>query len=385
MRILYLNHNYRYAGTFYRAMPMAERMVQRGHQVTLLTVSQTLRVRARWCTVNGVRIGELPNWGQNNGGNGYGPLDNLHRIVHALIHRYDIVHMFDHKPNATFAGFGGRLRRARLVADWSDWWGGPGGLNDVKRRLPPVGAFEAWWEVASKRWADGVTTISTVLLERALAIGCKPERVIYLPTGARTDRIQRTDVSQARAELGIPATRLSVGYIGGLSRPALEMIMRALVDMPDVWLTAIGPSVPDVRSLAQSFGIGDRLWQTGFINDDDVSRYLGSIDIACIPMTDTTADRGRLPNKLLDYLAAGRPVIAGPVGDVRAIVEQNGVGLLVNTATECKAAFEKLFGDASLREQMGQTARNVAETIFDWRHLADLLDRFYTDVVTDGI
>ena len=84
MRLLYLNHNYRFGGTYYRAMPMAEQMALRGHEVTLLTVSREQRLRACWSGVNGVRLGEMPNLGQGHSGEGYGPLDNLLRMVHAL-------------------------------------------------------------------------------------------------------------------------------------------------------------------------------------------------------------------------------------------------------------------------------------------------------------
>ena len=69
-----------------------------------------------------------------------------------------------------------------------DWWGGPGGINDVPRRMvPAIGKFEAWWEERSKLWADGVVTISTVLRQRALNLGCPPERVLYLPTGGMAE------------------------------------------------------------------------------------------------------------------------------------------------------------------------------------------------------
>ena len=51
--------------------------------------------------------------------------------------------------------------------------------------------------------------------------------------------------------------------------------------------------------------------------------YLGPArTVMALPMTDTASNRGRLPNKLLDYLSAGRPTVAGPVGDVKSIVER---------------------------------------------------------------
>ena len=377
MRLLYLNHNCRFGGTYYRAMPMAEQMVQCGHEVTLLTVSREQRLRARWSCVNGVRLGEMPNFGQGYSGEGYGPLDNLLRMVHAIGRRYDLIHMFDHKPNATFAGFAGRLRGARLVADWSDWWGGPGGINDVpRRRVPAVGTFEAWWECRSKLWADGVVTISTVLRQRALDIGCPPERVVYIPTGAAIERIRPIPLAEARLKVGLPPQRQIVGFIG-MGQGDLEIIMRAQQQLPDLWLMVIGSKNPGVFDRARQYGVADRLWQTGFVPDDQVGLYLACAEIMCLPLADRAANRGRLPNKMLDYMAAGRPTVASPVGDVKAILEEHPVGLLAGDEAAFAAALERLRDDGALREELGRSARRVAETVFAWPRLVSRLDGFY--------
>ncbi|HEM62615.1 MAG TPA: glycosyltransferase WbuB [Chloroflexi bacterium] len=374
MRLLFLNHNYRDEGTFCRAMPMAENLVKRGHQVTLITVSPDHRWRSSRSCVNGVQIVETPGLGQENSGEGYGPLDNLLRCGHTILRKYDIIHMFDHKPNATFSAFAGRWRGAILVADWADWWGGPGGLNDVpKRRLPIVGDFEAWWEERSKLWADGVVTISTVLRERAIHLGCAPDRVVYIPSGASLDRIRPVNKLEARAQLGIPQDRRMLGFIG-FGQADLEIVMRALQHLPEVWLMVVGPESPRVLTLAQSFGVADRLWQTGWV--PDVTNYLGSADLMCMPMKDSPANRGRFPNKVLDYLAAGRPIVASPVGDVEAIVRDYGVGSLASDESFADE-IRRLLDNDQLGEDLGRAARRTAETLFDWDPLIDRLLDFY--------
>ena len=377
MRLLYLNHNYRFGGTYYRAMPLAEQLVLRGHQVTLLTVSRERAWRARWSVVNGVCLGETPNGGQSWSGEGYGLPDNLWRAAHALLRRYDLIHMFDHKPNATFPALVGRLRGARVVADWADWWGGPGGINDVPgRRYPAVGRFEAWWEEASKLRADGVVTISTVLRERALALGCSPQQVLYLPTGAPVERIRPVPLAEARERLGVPLGRRMVGFIG-MGQGDLERAMGALQRLSGVWLMVIGQEQPAVRELARRYGLAERLWQTGFVPDEQVGLYLACAEVMVLPLADRAANRGRLPNKLLDYLAAGRPTVANPVGDVRAILEEHPVGLLAGDEAAFASAVERLLDDGALREELGRSARRVAETVFAWPRLVLRLEEFY--------
>lgn len=380
MRLLLLNHNYRFGGTYYRAMPMAEQLAAHGHDVTLMTVSREHKLRATHRQVSGVHLIETPKWGQNNSGEGYGPPDNLLRLGHALRHRYDIIHMFDHKPNATFPGLSGRLRGAKLIADWADWWGGPGGINDVpKRRIPAVGKFEQWWEVRAKQWADGVVTISTVLQQRALDIGIPADRVLYLPTGAALDRIRPMDMQAARQQLGVPAERKIVGFIG-MGQGDLEIVMQAIRTIPNAWLMIVGGKTPRVLAQAEDYGVADRLWQTGFVPDEQVSLYLACADVMCMPLTDNAANRGRLPNKFLDYLCAGRPVVANPIGDIGTLMERHDVGLLAPPEGYGDALAALLANPAQAAE-LGRRARHVAETHFAWPALIARLVAFYQQIL----
>lgn len=376
MRVLLLNHNCRFGGTWYRVMPIATRLAARGHRVTVLTVSPDRRWTSSWSEADGVRVGEMPNLNQGNSGEGWGPIDVLRRLAHVAAHRYDVVHMFDHKPNATFPGFPARLRGARLVADWADWWGGPGGINDVPhRRFPAIGKFEGWWEERSKRWAGRVTAISTVLRRRALELGIPPGRVLHLPSGAAVDRIAPEPVEAARSALGVPPGRRIAAFIG-MGQGDLEVVMRAQQAVPELWLMVVGRALPAVLALAREHGTADRLWRTGFVPDAEVGRYLACADVAVLPLADRAANRGRLPNKLLDYMAAGRAVVASPVGDVRDIVERHRAGVLADDAGFA-AALARLLEDRDLREACGRNARLAAETEFAWHGLIDRLEAFY--------
>jgi glycosyltransferase involved in cell wall biosynthesis len=379
MRLLYLNHNYKQGGTYYRAMPMATAFAQRGHDVTLFTVSREHRFHTKQSVENSVHIYEFPNFGQNNSGEGYGPLDNLFRIARSFLQRFDIVHMFDHKPNATFSGYVKKLQKTTLVADWADWWGGPGGLNDVSRRFPIVGKFEEWWEINSKLWSDGVVVISHVLEERLLSLGYNTSQVLYLPTGAPLDRIQPSPKQKARQLLGIPQERKIVCFIG-MGQNDLEIVMKGLTAIPDVWLMVIGYENDRVFNFARSIGFADRLIQTGFVPDGKVNLFLSSSDVACIPMTDNAANRGRLPNKILDYMAAALPIVCSPVGDAKLIFEHHKCGLLA-TNDEFGKTIENLLENPVQQKELGEHALRVAHSLFNWSNLTGQLEDFYRKLV----
>jgi glycosyltransferase involved in cell wall biosynthesis len=231
----------------------------------------------------------------------------------------------------------------------------------------------------SKLWADGVVAISRILAQRAMEAGCPPDRVIHIPTGAAVDRIRPVPVKLARSQLGIPQNRRIVGFIG-MGQGDLDIVMNALRRLPDVWLMVIGGKNPRVIEQARSFGVDGRLWQTGFARDEEVELYLGCANIMCLPMKENAANRGRLPNKILDYMCAGRPTVASSIGDIRMIVDELEVGVL--SSDDCFAeAIDNLFADAHLREFLGDNARRAAETVFNWSNLMDRLEDFYFRIV----
>lgn len=379
MRLLLLNHNYRYYGTFGRVMDIARELARRGHKVTVMTVSRESRWTPHWSISDGVYVAEMPNWGQNYSGEGYGPLDNLLRCIHTLVHKYDIIHMFDHKPNASFAGFVGRLRGAILIADWDDWWGGPGGINDVpKRRVPAVGKFEEWWEIRSKLWADGVVVISSALHQRAISAGCPPERVLLLPNGC-SPYIRVIPVKEARRYLDIPLEWRIVGFLG-MGQGDMEIVMPAIKQLREVRFMIMGPKNERVLHQAEFLGITDRLWQTGFVPEEELNWYLACADVFCIPMSDRAANWGRFPDKLRYYLPAGRPIVASPIGEMKRLVETYRVGLLAADDQFADTLYTLLTDDA-LREELGQNARRAAETAFNWERLVDQLEAFYRQIL----
>ena len=80
-----------------------------------------------------------------------------------------------------------------------------------------------------------------------------------------------------------------------------------------------------------------------------------------MPLHDTPFERGKCAYKLLQVMAAGKPVIASPVGANRQVVRHGVNGFLAETTEEWADALRKL-ADPDLRRRMGEEARKtVAE------------------------
>jgi glycosyltransferase involved in cell wall biosynthesis len=95
----------------------------------------------------------------------------------------------------------------------------------------------------------------------------------------------------------------------------------------------------------------------------------GDIGIAPTPVDPWTL--GKCGFKILQYMAAGLPVVASPVGANAQIVREGVTGFLANEPADWPRAIARLARDAELRARMGQAAREDVETQYSLARAAD--------------
>jgi glycosyltransferase involved in cell wall biosynthesis len=88
---------------------------------------------------------------------------------------------------------------------------------------------------------------------------------------------------------------------------------------------------------------------------------LQSCDIGISWLPDDAWSEGKCGLKLLQYMAAGLPVVANPVGVQKKLVRHGETGFLVETAEEWQQAIAWLARDPSLRRAMGRAGRQLVE------------------------
>jgi len=78
------------------------------------------------------------------------------------------------------------------------------------------------------------------------------------------------------------------------------------------------------------------------------------------------------PNKVFDYMAAGRPVVLAIDGVIRQVVEQAQAGVFVppGDPVALADAIRRLADDPEAARAMGQRGRLCVEERFDRRELA---------------
>lgn len=123
------------------------------------------------------------------------------------------------------------------------------------------------------------------------------------------------------------------------------------------------------------FGIDNNMCRMFFGSDGDTT-WCG--DVLLPPMSDNLMNQARGPIKLGDYLAAGRAVLANPVGDLVEVFRAHSVGMLAgDSLEEYGIAMAALLDDPARSEQLARNRRKAAETVLAWEFLAPKLEAVY--------
>ncbi|MCW2779049.1 MAG: glycosyltransferase [Frankiales bacterium] len=159
---------------------------------------------------------------------------------------------------------------------------------------------------------------------------------------------------------GVPARTphdgpLRLVSVGRLDRvKAHDVLLDALVDVPDVTLTVVGEGGcrPALEKQVADLGLADRVLLPGW--SEDVAGELARADVLVLP----SRTEG-WPLTVVEGMLAGLPVVATPVGSVPEAVQDGVTGLLVpkDDPNALAAALRRLRDDGRLRERLGAAGR----------------------------
>jgi glycosyltransferase involved in cell wall biosynthesis len=211
--------------------------------------------------------------------------------------------------------------------------------------------------------ASLVTVGNSYLAARAERAGAR--RIEYLPTVVDTARYSAVGACKARCNIGWIGTPKTAAYLH-LVQPALRNINKAY-----------GARAVLIGSGAIKLGVPAEI-HSWF--EDTEAQKLTAIDIGIMPLPDEPWERGKCGYKLIQYMAAGIPVVASPVGVNVDIIRDGVNGFLASSVAEWETALTKLACDADLRTTMGMAGRAMIEQRFSTRVVAPKLAKLIREV-----
>jgi glycosyltransferase involved in cell wall biosynthesis len=362
-----------------RMLPLAQALVRRGHTAWIVAPPvQNPQDAGQRVVYGGVPVLHTPLPTLPGAA---GVLQQVHTLLRlVLADAPDVLHLFKPKGYSGLAALAARLLSPRLplVVD-SDDWEGRGGWNDVLPYPPAAKALFAWQERDLPRRAAVVTVASRSLQTQVWGFGVAPQRVIYLPNGAA---VQPEHPPAPRPPHHPPTILLYTRFWEFDVRDVVAVLVAIGQRCPVVRLLVVGKGErgeeQKLLRLAARAGVAPLLDYRGWVEPAQIPALLASADVALVPMDDTLINRARCSVKLLELLAAGLPVVAASVGEVREYISHGESGVLVppGNVGALAAAVLRLLHDEALRQHLGAGAR-CAVARFAWDALAPLAEQAY--------
>jgi glycosyltransferase involved in cell wall biosynthesis len=273
---------------------------------------------------------------------------------------------------------------ARLVFEVRDIWpltlrelGGMSGLH-------PLVILMQWFEDYAYRVADRVVSVLPDAAGHMISRGMDGGKFRYLPNGVALNAAQATGPAPSAVVDAIRPGAFTVGYVGTLGTAnALDTLIDAarVLDQDGFQIVIVGHGAERERLMARATGVGNVTF-VGPIPREQVAAATRLFDACYIGLPRSPLWRfGVSPNKLYDYMAAGRPILfAADVGN-RPVAEADcGRTVPPDDPAALAAAIRSLAAcPAAERARLGANARARVAAHHDYSVLAGELAAILLD------
>jgi glycosyltransferase involved in cell wall biosynthesis len=283
--------------------------------------------------------------------------------------RVDVLHTHAFGPNA-WGSLIGRWAGIPVVIAHEHNWAFTG------RALRPVIDREL-----IARCADAMIVVSEDARRRMIEVERIPsDRLELLPNGV--EALPPGDGRALRGELGIRRGDPVVGTVCIIrTEKALDVLVGAAARLTEhfprlrLLIAGDGPDRARVEGLTERVGLSDRIHMTGARTD--VPDVLAAIDIAVI-----CSDYEGSPRSVLEFMDAGKPIVATDVGGIPEVIEDGVHGLLVPPRDEAAlaAALAEVLDDLDRGREMGARARDRCRRELSLDRTVESLQELYEEL-----
>lgn len=185
------------------------------------------------------------------------------------------------------------------------------------------------------------------------------DRITVIPNGLSLDRFAAISSWRRRSSRSDKPT---IGVVAMLrSEKGIDLFVRSLSQLQsrrrtvNAIVAGDGGLRNDLARLINSLGLADVVTLAGKV--DNIPAFLEGIDIAVLP----SYTEG-FPNAIIEYMAAGRPIVATGVGGTRELITHGFDGWLVppNDPAALSDGIQRLLDDPALAESLAAAARVTA-------------------------
>jgi len=238
-------------------------------------------------------------------------------------------------------------------------------------------------ERMSFRLAHRVIANCLVVQNQLIREGVNPKRIIQHYNGLDLDRFSaRGDFMRADvlARFGLPSKRRLITIVANLRNQVkdhplfLRAAARVHATVPDAAFVIAGEGelMPSLRQLAIDLGIAEDVHFLG--RCDDVASLLRASNVGVL-----SSKAEGFANAILEYMAAGLPVVATDVGGAREAIVEGETGFIVSSGDDEKMAeriVQILSDDVRARTMGARGTAIVFEKFGKEHHLRNTLELY---------
>lgn len=183
---------------------------------------------------------------------------------------------------------------------------------------------------------DAVITVSDSIADFMQSV-YEIERPVVVLNSPRSDTVA-AQADHVRLRLGLREETPLAIYVGSATfNRGLEVSVKALNYAPNLHLALIGPRQAGTEAAllqeADTSGVRDRLHFIDPVPHDQVSSFIRSADVSLILIQDTCLSyKLCFPNKLLESLFAGLPILVTRLVELEKLVQRTGAGIVLDRA-----------------------------------------------------
>ena len=222
------------------------------------------------------------------------------------------------------------------------------------------------------RRSSHIVVNSPAYVEQLMKKGVPKDKITMVANGVDVSCFDPEDRGEDFRRKFHVEERLVVMYAGAVGYANdLDSLLRAACRLREhreivFAIVGDGKEFPRLQQCADA----EQLHNTRFITAQpkrSMPKVLAGADVCVAILRNIPMFRTTYPNKVFDYMAAGRPTLLAIDGVIREVVEKSGGGLFVPPGDDQSLAdaILKLYHSPDLLEQMGKSARKYVAENFD--------------------
>ena len=205
-----------------------------------------------------------------------------------------------------------------------------------------------------------------------------PEAKVTLIPGAVDLTRFRPDGPSGRARFGIGPGQVVLTVRRLVERMGIDLLIRALGDVPDVQLVVggEGPLRAELEALAASLKVPARF--LGYIPDEDLPALYRAADLFVLP----TRELEGFGLVAIEAMGCGTPAMGTPVGAIPEVLGPLGLVFQEVTPRAIAAAIRKFFAERD--ETLPRRCRDHVLAHYDWSRVIERLEGVLLEVIREG-